>query len=233
VTAAKFSPLGVGDAGEQVIVVTTGGEDIGRSVPDACRRREFRQVEAPRLGQGETILEPAVNAVTVGQAHALEVALLLMSCRERAAVDLGQLVIAGDLNAAGLEISHRIGSKPFDKRAIGLLSLRRGPKFLHVSCGHPGVPVQAGRIVRSQTYDTRAGGHITGQPGGDRQRMGRPARTAPDGEPLPAHALQNGAHVIDHVHDSPARPPTGPPVARAVNYQQFKPCRSGGTDQLT
>jgi hypothetical protein len=34
------------------------------------------------------------------------------------------LRIAGDLNAAGLEISHRIGSKPFDKRAIGLLSLR-------------------------------------------------------------------------------------------------------------
>src|ERR1700684_1851275 len=99
-TAAQFSPLCAGDTGEQVIVVIAGGEDIGSSVPDAGRRREFRQVKAPRLGQGETILEPAVNAVTVGRAHALEVALFLMSCRERAAVDLGQLVIAGGLNAA-------------------------------------------------------------------------------------------------------------------------------------
>jgi hypothetical protein len=47
-----------------------------------------------------------------------------MSCRECTAVDLGQLVIAGDLNAAGLEVGHRICSKPFTKRAIGLLSSR-------------------------------------------------------------------------------------------------------------
>ena len=100
-------------------MVSLGGQHIGSSVQHADWRRELRQVEAPRLRQGDAVIHPAVNAVTVGQPHALEIAVLLVSCGERTAVDLGQLVIAGDLDAAGFDAGHRIYSEPFDERAIG------------------------------------------------------------------------------------------------------------------
>src|ERR1700684_2733315 len=130
-TAGFLAPC-AGDGGEQVLVLVAGTENIGGSVPNAGRRRELRQPEAPRPGQRDAILEPAVDAVTVGQAHALAVAMLLLPRRERTAVDLGQLVVARDLDAARFDAGHRICSQTLDQRAIRVLSPRRGPEFLDV-----------------------------------------------------------------------------------------------------
>src|ERR1700678_2440870 len=97
---AEFLAPCAGDGGEQVLVVVAGTENIGGSVPNAGRRRELRQPEAPRPGPRDALLEPAVDGVTVGQAHALAVVILLVPRPERPAVDLGHLVVARDLDAA-------------------------------------------------------------------------------------------------------------------------------------
>src|SRR3984957_9019828 len=132
--AAEFPSPSAGDGGEQVLVVVAGTENISGSVPNAGRRRDLGQSEAPRPGQRDAVIEPAVDAVTVGQAHALAVAVLLVPRRERTAVDLGQLVVARDLDAARFDAGHRIGSQALDQRAISALPPRRGPEF-------PDVPI--------------------------------------------------------------------------------------------
>src|ERR1700690_1136093 len=121
---AEFLAPCAGDGGEQVLVVVAGTENIGGSVPNAGRRRELRQPEAPRPGQGAATPEPAADAVTVGQAHALAVAIPLVPRRERTAVDLGQLVVARDLDAARLDAGHRVSSQTLDQRGISVLSPR-------------------------------------------------------------------------------------------------------------
>src|ERR1700683_3632021 len=105
-TAAEFLAPGVRNGGEQVLVGVAGTENIAGSVPNAGRHRELRQLKAPRPGQRDAILHPAVDAVTVGQAHALAVAILLVPRRERTAIDLGQLVVARDLDAPRFDAGH-------------------------------------------------------------------------------------------------------------------------------
>jgi hypothetical protein len=109
---------------------------------NAGGRCELRQAVAPRLGQGDAVIDPAVDAVTVGQPRALEIAVLLVSGRERTTIHLGQLVIARDLDAAGLDVGHRVRSELFDERAIVAVALGRSLKLRDIACGHPGVPVQ-------------------------------------------------------------------------------------------
>ena len=94
---------------DPVISDGAGGEYIGGPIPDAGWRRQLRQFKAPGPGQSDAVIDPAVDPVVVGRAHSLQVPLLLMAGCECPAVDLGQLVIIYNLEAAGLHAGQSLG----------------------------------------------------------------------------------------------------------------------------
>jgi hypothetical protein len=88
--AAEFSALCVRDRAEEMFCVSAGTEDVVRSVPDADWYCEGLQVEAPRAGHGDAVVDLSVDPAGVRCAHPFEVAVLVETgaegprCRNRA-----------------------------------------------------------------------------------------------------------------------------------------------------
>jgi hypothetical protein len=155
VATGQFLPDRIGDVCEQPLCVTTRAEHVIWSVPDADRRFDPGGVDAPRSGERDAVVDPAVHALCVGRHRPIEMTGLQYAISQSFQVGVGKFVSEGDFGLARLRGGYGLPRQPLDQRPVGLLSLLSPGELLYIARRHPSEPVQVRGVEGRGTDDTR------------------------------------------------------------------------------
>ena len=195
-------------------------------LPDAHRARDRFEWEPPVAGEGEVVVNPAVEPAGQGPADACRLLLGVLPREDRpvAVRNLGANGV-GDLRAGDLAQLLAGGAHPAAER---LLSLECRAELVEVELRHPVEPVEPlGAPGRDGDQRSRRQATVRQQRGaGD--RVWAAARSADGEEGLDPERVGQGCDVSRHVGHAPPGVAGRSRIARTAESDQAEPPRSDG-----
>ena len=208
-----------------------GGTIISWRPCQSCTGTEIEaELEAPRLGEGEVVVQPARPAradALAGRGDQLG---------GEAVVDDGDVGRAEQraqrLHQLGRVRVEQLRSELLEQRAQLLGPLERRPELDHVVLAHAGEEVEALGAVGADAAERRGGRDPVAEQGGAGERVRPAARAAGDQDAAQPEAVCDGVDVGGHVRDRPALVAVGAAVAGTVVGDQPDAARGGVGDPV-
>ena len=134
-------------------------EEVLLAVPELDRHADVVEREAPRLGEREIVVAPAVDAFAAGVLHALrEIAPEV--AREHCRVDVGEERLKPLEKSLSGHLMGRPGTEVLLER---LAPVHCRPELVEIRLAHPAEPVEVGRVHGRDRRQGSDGGDTVGQ----------------------------------------------------------------------
>jgi len=191
--------LGAGHVGAQPGTVRGRDEHVPAPVADLHRHGDRIEVESPRPGEGEVVVDPpphtTADEVLGGLAdHPGE-----LSGQHRTVTVVQRPVVAEDLRRVPRDPVAHLGQLTLELRPQPLLAVDGPAELRHVERVHAGEEVEVCEPVGRDTDVTAGADDAVGQQRGHSQAVRSAAGRAADSELRDAEVVDDRAHVADAV----------------------------------